>query len=47
MLRTSLPDRLAARHFVERIPPSEKKAKPMKRCAVCCKASGKRKEMTF
>jgi predicted lipoprotein len=40
----STPDRLTARYFVKVIPSSEKKAKPMKRCAVYCKTSGKRKE---
>jgi hypothetical protein len=45
--KTPMPGRLTARHFVERIPPSEKKAKPTKRCAVCCKTSGKRKETSF
>jgi hypothetical protein len=38
-----IPDRLTIRHFVERIPLSERKAKPMKRCAVCCRTSMKRK----
>jgi hypothetical protein len=36
-------DILAARHFVEKIPLSEREAKPMKRCAVCCRTSMKRK----
>jgi hypothetical protein len=31
---------LTATHFVERLPPSQKKAKPTKRCAVCCKWGG-------
>ncbi|PSN48302.1 hypothetical protein C0J52_19252 [Blattella germanica] len=41
------PDRLTARHFIERIPPTDKKAKPTKRCPVCCKKTGKRKETSF
>jgi hypothetical protein len=38
--------RLIKRHFPERIPPTEKKAKPTKRCAVCYK-QGKRRETVF
>jgi hypothetical protein len=41
------PDRLTARHFIERIPPTDKKAKPTKRCPVCCKKTGKRKETSY
>lgn len=41
--KTPIPDRLTARHFIERIPPTEKKAKPTRRCVVCCKKTGKRK----
>jgi hypothetical protein len=41
------PDRLIARQSIARIPPSEKNAKPMKRCAVFCKTIGKRKETSF
>jgi hypothetical protein len=37
---------LIERHFPERIPPTEKKAKPTKRCVVCCK-QGKRRETVF
>lgn len=34
-------------HFIEKIPPTRKKAKPTRRCAVCCKRTGKRKETSF
>jgi hypothetical protein len=42
--KTPPPDRLTARHFIERI---KKKAKPTKGCAVCCKKTGGRKETSF
>jgi hypothetical protein len=45
--KTSLPDRLTARHFIERIPRTEKNAKPRKWRAVCCIKMGKRKETCF
>ena len=35
--------RLVERHFPERIPPTEKKARPSKRCVVCYK-NNRRKE---
>ncbi|XP_021918752.1 piggyBac transposable element-derived protein 4-like [Zootermopsis nevadensis] len=38
--------RLIERHFPERIPPTEKKSRPTKRCVVCYK-QGKRKETVF
>ena len=38
--------RLLARHFPERIPPTEKKARPTKRCVVCYKHN-KKKETLF
>jgi hypothetical protein len=38
--------RLLERHFPERIPPTEKKARPTKRCVVCYKHN-KRKETVF
>jgi hypothetical protein len=38
--------RLIERHFLERIPPTEKKAKPTKRHVVCYK-EGKRRETVF
>ncbi|XP_047105214.1 piggyBac transposable element-derived protein 4-like [Schistocerca piceifrons] len=40
-------ERLTARHFIEKIPPTEKKSKPTKRCSVCCKKMVKRKETSF
>lgn len=33
------PSRLVERHFIERIPPTEKKERPQRRCAVCSKAN--------
>ncbi|XP_068117048.1 piggyBac transposable element-derived protein 4-like [Hyperolius riggenbachi] len=46
------PERLTARHFVEYVPPTEKKATPSRMCVVCCSkkdSSGKkiRKETRF
>ena len=38
--------RLVERHFPERIPPTEKKARPTKRCVVCYK-NNRRKETVF
>jgi hypothetical protein len=38
--------RLLERHFPERIPPTDKKARPTKRCVVCYKHN-KRKETVF
>ena len=38
--------RLLKRHCSARIPPTEKKARPTKRCVVCCKHN-KRKETVF
>jgi len=38
--------RLLERHFPERIPPIEKKARPSKRCVVCYK-NNRRKETVF
>lgn len=38
--------RLLERHFPERIPPTEKKARPTKRCVVCYKHN-RRKETVF
>ena len=38
--------RLIERHFPERIPPTEKKARPIKRCVVCYK-NKRRKETVF
>ena len=38
--------RLVERHFPERIPPTEKKARPTRRCVVCYK-NNRRKEMVF
>ena len=38
--------RLIERHFPERIPPTEKKARPTKRCVVCYK-NNRRKETVF
>ena len=46
------PERLSGRHFVEYLPPTEKKTDPTRKCVVCCsrtKADGKkvRKETRF
>ena len=38
--------RLLERHFPDRIPPTEKKARPTKRCVVCYK-NNRRKETVF
>ena len=38
--------RLVERHFPERIPPTEKKARPTRRCVVCYK-NNRRKETVF
>lgn len=38
--------RLTERHFIERIPPTQQKAKPQKRCVVCYKR-GRRKETIY
>jgi len=38
--------RLVERHFPERIPPTEKKARPSKRCVVCYK-NNRRRETVF
>ena len=38
--------RLLERHFPERIPPTERKARPTKRCVVCYK-NNRRKETVF
>jgi hypothetical protein len=38
--------RLLERHFPERIPPTERKSRPTRRCAVCYK-SNKGKETVF
>jgi hypothetical protein len=40
------PARLTERHFIEKIPPTGKKAKPQKRCVVCQK-NGKRRDSTY
>jgi hypothetical protein len=37
---------LIERHFLERIPPTESKAKPTKRCVMCYE-QGKRRETVF
>jgi hypothetical protein len=37
---------LVERHFPERIPPTEKKARPTKRCVVCYK-NNRRKKTVF
>ena len=45
--KTPMPERITAHHFIERIPSTEKKAKPYKRCIVCCKSTKKgRKQHT-
>ncbi|XP_021914858.1 uncharacterized protein LOC110827459 isoform X8 [Zootermopsis nevadensis] len=41
------PPVIRTNHFIEKIPPTRKKAKPTRRCAVCCKRTGKRKETSF
>jgi hypothetical protein len=43
-LKTLISDRLTAMHFVERMPPSEKKAKPMKRLQFAARQVGKWKK---
>jgi hypothetical protein len=40
------PARLTERHFIEKIPPTGKKAKPQKRCVVCQK-NGKMSDTTY
>ena len=40
------PSRLSGRHFLELIPPTDKKAKPQKRCVVC-HSHAKRKETIY
>ena len=39
-------ERLTGRHFIERIPPSGKKAKQQKRCVVCSK-NGRRRDPVY
>jgi hypothetical protein len=42
--KTLTPERLVATHVIERISPYEMYTKSKKRCIVCCKTSGRRKD---
>ena len=45
--KTPAPERLVARHFIEKIPPTQNKTNPTRRCVVCSNRHKKRKETVY